>query len=115
MKMKTLLLSEREAVALKAAIEMYIRVGLGQLAEIAVALERLTERRETPKLDETRSLLAECERTLYKSKEWLLQDPETSSLTIAAFGVQAKLDDNVAAWEWTSKRLHETQNDDPVT
>jgi hypothetical protein len=101
--MKQLLLSEREAVALNEALELYIRLGLGQVTAVGPVLERLTEKRN---ITINHNLLSEAELAL-KEVEWQLQDAETASLTIAAFGIQAKLGDNTAAWEWACKRLHD--------
>jgi hypothetical protein len=102
--MKQLLLSDREATALTRALELYIRVGLGQLSEVGKELADLVKER-TEVSFEVKHHLAEAEREL--GGNWKLQDRETDSLTIAAFGIQAKLGENHAAWEWACKRLHE--------
>lgn len=107
--MKQLLLSDREAVALNNALDLYIRLGLGQVSAIGPVLERLSEHRKIPPNHYdliTNNLLSEVELTL-RETEWKLEDPETSSLTIAAFGLQAKLGENHAAWEWACKQLHD--------
>jgi len=105
--MKQLLLSDREAVALDKALDLYIRLGLGQLSAVGDAVKDLTEKRDVGQ-DEVKSALfnAEIQMKRHEADEWKLEDPETSSLTVAAFGIQAKLGDNTGAWEWACKTLH---------
>jgi hypothetical protein len=109
--MKTLLLSEREALALDKALELYIRLGLGQVGAVQVALKDLTTKRnvDTGNLQVVGYLVSEAEETLKRDDdgEWKLEDQETDSLTVAAFGIQAKLGENHGAWEWACKRLHD--------
>lgn len=106
--MKQLLLSERESIAVTKALELYIRLGLGQLSEIGTVLEELTELRtiDHDDIEEIKYHLIESDGLLRRGDEWLLQDAATHSLTVAAFGVQAKLGENWAAWEWACRELH---------
>lgn len=112
--MKTLLLSEREALALEKALDLYIRLGLGQVSAVQEALNPLIDRRnvDSDNFRVVGYLLSEAEETLkrHDDGEWKLQDSETNSLTVAAFGLQAKLGDNNAAWEWACKRLHDNSD-----
>jgi hypothetical protein len=118
--MKQLLLSDREQVALKKCLEIYIRLGLGQLNHIGSVLgqlnhigsvldelndEKITDHDD---VEELKLRLSEADNLVPKSE---LQDDTTHSFTIAAFGIQAKLNDNHSAWEWACKRLHEKGNE----
>lgn len=109
--MKTLLLSDREAVALDKALELYIRLGLGQVGAVGEVVAELTKNRnvDSSSLAEVDHYLGQAELSVkeYDEGEWKLEDAETDSLTIAAFGIQAKLGENNGAWEWACKRLHD--------
>jgi hypothetical protein len=109
--MKQLLLSDREAIALDKALELYIRLGLGQLTEVTGALKELHGKRDKDpdNYAEIDYYLGHAQTSLrgFDDEEWKLEDAETDSLTIAAFGIQAKLGDNTSAWEWACKRLHD--------
>jgi hypothetical protein len=108
--MKQLLLSDREQVALKKCLEIYIRLGLGQLNHIGSVLDELNDEKITDHddVEELKLRLSEADNLVPKSE---LQDDTTHSFTIAAFGIQAKLNDNHSAWEWACKRLHEKGNE----
>lgn len=109
--MKTLLLSDRESIALDKALELYIRLGLGQLTALGDVMKDLTEKRDVgqDEIDDVKGHLfdAELQMKRHEADEWKLEDGETHSLTVAAFGIQAKLGDNHSAWEWACKRLHD--------
>lgn len=112
--MKTLLLSDREAIALDKALQLYIRLGLGQIRAVADVVRDLTKKRnvDTDDAKELSWCLLDAENKLKQNDggEWKLEDGETDSLTVAAFGIQAKLGDNRSAWEWACKRLHENND-----
>jgi hypothetical protein len=112
--MKTLLLSDREALALDKALELYIRLGLGQIRAVGDVVKDLAKKRnvDTDDVKEVNWCLLDAENKLKSNDngEWKLEDVETDSLTVAAFGIQAKLGDNHSAWEWACKRLHENND-----
>jgi hypothetical protein len=109
--MKQLLLSDREAIALDKALELYIRLGLGQIRAVGEVIADTTKKRnidtEDMKLVNWNLLDAEDKLKANDEGDWKLEDQETDSLTIAAFGIQAKLGENHRAWEWACKRLHD--------
>lgn len=109
--MKQLLLSDREAIALEKALEIYIKLGLGKISSVIDVVSDTTSKRQI-QLEDMKDIgwnLLDAERAL-NSDQWNLEDQETDSLTIAAFGIQAKLGDNHGAWEWACKRLHENND-----
>jgi len=110
--MKQLLLSDREAIALDKALELYIRLGLGQIRAVGDAVDELLSKRDIDPLsvEDAKNYLLDAGIALRDGEEWKLEDEETDSLTIAAFGIQAKLGDNQGAWEWACKRLHDNND-----
>lgn len=111
--MKELLLSERDAHVLDEMCELYIRIGLGQLSEIGKFISLLFSNRDI-NIQHICDTLKKLENDLLENKEWKLDDIETSSNVIAAFGIQSKLGENYKAWEWASRQLYLKKDVDPI-
>lgn len=102
-------LSEDEQKVLGMAMEFYIRMGLGQVSEIAQRLNLIHGDRLTPeKMDRIRQLCDELEDTLWDGEEpWRLEDDKTSLYTLTAFLLDSKISGNLKGQKYAEKRIAE--------
>lgn len=107
--MKTLKLSDTEQHVLEMALEFYIRMGLGQLSEIAQRLHLIHGDRIKPeRLERIRQLCDEAEELTWDDgRPWSLRDDETSAYTLTAFGLEARMAGNKKNAEWVARRIRE--------
>jgi hypothetical protein len=107
MAVKTLNLNEEEQHVLGMAIELYIRLGLGQMSEIAQRLQLIHgDRLKQERMEHIRRLCNEIEElTLDDGKPWSLLDDETSLYTLIAFGLEARLAGNDRGQRWAQRRI----------
>ena len=105
-------LTEDEWIALEMALEFYIRMGLGQVGEIALRLDLLHGDRLTPEQKERiRELCDEIEAVLWEdAPPWRLEDAETSDYTLTAFLLDARLTGNKKGERWARERLQQGGN-----
>ena len=108
---KDLLLSEREQKVLDEALDLYVRIGLGQLGEVADVITRLLQRRGVDTSPVTEALVA-LEEQWQGDRSFALQDPETLPHVICAAGLRAKMEGDTNAWEWACRELH--QRGEPI-
>ena len=104
-------LTDDERIALGMALEFYIRMGLGQVGEIAQRLNLLHGDRLTPeKMDRIRELCDEMEDVLWDdAPPWKLEDAETSDYTLTAFLLDARLTGNTKGERWARGRLRDRE------
>lgn len=107
---KTLFLSDHEQKVLDTILDFYIRVGLGQVAEVPTHLKLLASKRD---LDiGIKVLLDQLQEELFKGdKPWKLEDPETAAGVIVAFAIQAKLLNRKSDLEWATRKLREMRGE----
>jgi hypothetical protein len=100
-------LTQDERLALELSLEFYIRMGLGQVGEIARRLDLLHGERLTPaKRDRIRQLCDEMEEVLWgDAAPWRLEDTETSNYLLTAFLLDARLAGNWKGECWARDRL----------
>ena len=103
----TIKLTEDERLALAMALEFYIRMGLGQVGEVARRLDLLHGERLTPaKRERLHELCGEVEDVLWDdAAPWRLEDGETSDYLLTAFLLDAKLAGNKKGERWARGRL----------
>lgn len=100
-------LNDDERLALEMALEFYIRMGLGQVGEIAQRLDLLHGDRLTPdKKERIRELCDEMENVLWEdAAPWRLEDAQTSNYILTAFLLDARLAGNTKGERWARRRL----------
>jgi hypothetical protein len=103
----TITLNQSERLVLELALEFYIRMGLGQVGEIARRLDLLHGERLTPaKRDRVRELCDQMEGVLWEdAPPWRLEDAETSNYLLTAFMLDARLAGNEKGERWARERL----------
>lgn len=105
-------LTTAEKETLDVILEFYIRLGLGQLSEIATRLRLLTEKRPKAVTEEVMQSLKALEAKLFEGERpWRLEDVATSPHTLLAFAIQAKLQGNMESLEWAMLRLREMRGE----
>jgi hypothetical protein len=102
-------ISRDEQAALGMAMEFYIRMGLGQVSEIAQRLNLLYGDRLTPeKQSRITQLCEEIEDVLWEDGvPWKLEDEETSIYMLTAFLLECKLNGNFKGAKYAEKRIAE--------
>lgn len=112
---QTIRLNGDERFALDMTLEFYIRMGLGQVGEIARRLDLLHGERLTPaKRDRIRELCDEMEEVLWEdAAPWRLEDAETSNYLLTAFLLDARLAGNRTGERWARERLRGCRTLDP--
>lgn len=98
------------------ALELYIRMALGQVSEIAQRLDQIHGERLTPeKMDRVRQLCEEIEDVLWDgAAPWRLEDAQTSAYTLTAFLLDARLSGNKKGERWVRRRLAEREQGDKI-
>lgn len=100
-------LKTEEKAVLNYALEHYIRLGLGQLSDIAnrLSLLLLPNNRTNETFREVQDLLDEAENKL--GGAWTFNDPRVTRYTLVALLLQARLNDDDEAIAWVKQRLAE--------
>ena len=113
---KTLKLSEIEQHVLEMALEFYIRMGLGQLSEIAQRLHLIHgDRIKAQRMERIRQLCDEVEELTWDDgRPWTLHDPETSRYILTAFGLEARMAGNTKNASWAARRVREKAAFEPL-
>lgn len=109
---KKLDVSDDQKKVLDLALEFYIRLGLGQMTDIAVRLDLLHGKRINPeKMERIRQLCEEMETILWEEGDpWDLGDDETSLYTLNAFLLESKMNGRLKATNWAEKRIQEIKD-----
>lgn len=107
-------LSADEQKVLGLAMEFYIRMGLGQVSEIAQRLNLIHGDRLPPeKMDRIRQLCEEMEEVLWDGEEpWKLEDDKTSLYTLTAFLLDSKISGNAKGQKYAEKRIAEIKKNE---
>lgn len=107
MKTTTLTLTGDERTVLGLAVECYVRLGLGQVSEIARRFDLLHGTRLNPeKVEQVRRLCDEMEDVLWDGEDpWMLEDGQTSLYTLTAFLLDARLNGNKNGERWVKWRI----------
>lgn len=116
MAIKTLRLNEEEQHVLGMALEFYIRLGLGQVSEIAQRLHLIHgDRLKEQRMERIRQLCDEAEELTWNDgRPWSLHDLETSRYTLTAFGLEARMAGNTKNAKWAAKRIREKAAFEPL-
>jgi hypothetical protein len=104
--MRTIRLNDEERLVLANALDLYIRVGLGQFTEIAQRLDMIHGMRlETDQRARVAHLCGEIENVLWDDQApWRLEDTETSLHTLVAFLLDGRLHGNAKQVQWAERR-----------
>lgn len=101
-------LNKQEIRVLELALEHYVRLGLGQLSDIAIRLSLLLTSIEKEKLTRLQELMAEAEQAIGGSLNF--SNSEVSRYTLIALLLQARLNNDLVAIKWITERLKTTKD-----
>lgn len=113
---RTLRLDDEKQRVLGHALELYVRVGLGQFGEIARRLDSIHgSRLSAEQRAEVARLCDEIELVMWgEQKPWRIEEPETSLFTLLAFLIEGEVLGNQSQVRWAQRRCDQRRSHEQV-